>query len=1008
MKYLNFKKQLIWGAIIILGIVFVAGNSRAEENTTTTEETSSTSTTTVIEAETTQSTETNSTTTTTENFTPLILEAFGPTILDTIDFAGRTWKVRGGTGLPGITDTGIKNNWGNTDKDVFLDGSALHLRVSQHADDQKWYSSEVYLPASLGYGKYTFEINTRPDLLDHNLVAAPFLYQDDSHELDIEHSYWADETGSDNLFYVVQPGSKDGNKQISVATFSDGIFEDIIDWQPDKINFSTTQNGNTISSWTYTTSTDGSTNNFDPSNALVDINFWQYRGLIPTNNTTNEFIINNFTFDPYVAPTPEDTGSVASTASSTDLTVNLNIRYQNGFVFSGPVTLSTNTLITYNQGLTTSTTSTTVLTALINAAQNTTTFSISDLQLSDYGYYLNCLYIESIATSTCGNWNYVVNNVYPQVGMGSMTLNGGENIYIYFGDSWKITTPSNNVYINTSTPFYTWKYNYSDLSNEWVLDPNDLVAITIPNPTPTGWWDTDITVSTTLSNDQGVAYYNFSSTGTYSAKITDENYLKWSAPITLVVTDLPSNQNTTSTTSTSGGGSSSPSNQLISTTAIDSAVTKLINFIKTNQSADGKIIDAGTSDWLALTFAAKNIYAADVKNSSSSLYNYLYNYDSSLLDTELNSCAAYPRHILGLLASSVAKNDSKIIALKTKLDACVQNNIFGQTGINDDIFGLIAAIAIGEDQNSPVVQTTLSAIKANQEADGGFAYPGPFESPDLTGAAVNALKYAENNGATVNADIYTKAKQYLKNQQHTDGGWGCYDYTNGCAESDSLTTSWAVMGINALGEGQNEWFNSVGKNPWYILTTLNNDHFTQSWDGGIDWFGTKSAVPAMLGKSWPITLDPKSVTTGSGGSSEIIVIPTSTPTTTIATTTIATTTVATTTIATTTPATTTVVLATELPETKPVILVAQPTVKVVAVSPTTNNDSNNSSDNITSLKQQQQLSSAEKIEDKTSPIDDLPLDTPTRRTAKKVLAVTGGSAAALGLYLGLRLIKNVL
>jgi hypothetical protein len=40
-------------------------------------------------------------------------------------------------------------------------------------------------------------------------------------------------------------------------------------------------------------------------------------------------------------------------------------------------------------------------------------------------------------------------------------------------------------------------------------------------------------------------------------------------------------------------------------------------------------------------------------------------------------------------------------------------------------------------------------------------------------------------------------------------------------------------------------------------------------------------------------------------------------------------------------------------------------------------------------------------------IDALPLDTPTRRAAKKIMYVSGGSALAAGLYLGLRLLKNL-
>ncbi|MBI5221841.1 MAG: hypothetical protein HY979_03480 [Candidatus Magasanikbacteria bacterium] len=82
--------------------------------------------------------------------------------------------------------------------------------------------------------------------------------------------------------------------------------------------------------------------------------------------------------------------------------------------------------------------------------------------------------------------------------------------------------------------------------------------------------------------------------------------------------------------------------------------------------------------------------------------------------------------------------------------------------------------------------------------------------------------------------------------------------------------------------------------------------------------------------------------------------------------------------------------------------------KAPKTSPAPAENSNNSPDNKNSSSESQQLSAGAKSTDKTSPIDSLPLDTPTRRTAKKVLAVTGGSAAALGLYLGLRLIKNVL
>jgi len=40
-------------------------------------------------------------------------------------------------------------------------------------------------------------------------------------------------------------------------------------------------------------------------------------------------------------------------------------------------------------------------------------------------------------------------------------------------------------------------------------------------------------------------------------------------------------------------------------------------------------------------------------------------------------------------------------------------------------------------------------------------------------------------------------------------------------------------------------------------------------------------------------------------------------------------------------------------------------------------------------------------------IEQLPLDSPTRRTAKRALAISGGGTLALAAYLGLKLLKNV-
>jgi hypothetical protein len=945
--------------------------------------------------------------------------------INTINFANYNWTVKSGQGGPG------PNNWGNTDQDVFMDDSGLHLKVSQHADDQKWYSSEVYLPQSLGYGKYTFEINSDVNNLDQNLVAAPFLYQDDTHEIDIEHSYWAGESEGKNLYYTVQPFDKAGNQQSQIASLPNP-FLDIIDWQPDKIIFSTQQNGNTISSFTYTSSTDGTTNNFTPGNEKVHINFWQYKGLTPINTSSHKFVIKNFTFDPFVAPiiaassststTNQSSTSTSNTTTSTTATTStqsipsshLTIRYNDNIILNNNITLAKNTYHDVMNNIDYPLTGTsTVFLLLVNADQQSDNFSISDAQFNSglNSFYVKCLNL-NIATSTenkCNNWQYTVNGSYPSVGMDKTVLTGGENVYIYFGNRYDLSTEKTTFYTNETVTTTFREYDYQ--ANNWILlDGKPLLATEPILPDYSNFPPATIVPATTIN---GLAYFNFSATGTYYLTVPNDYW----PGVTISVTSTPMASTTatnTSTNNTGGGGSgSSQTNSVVPQSTIDDAVNKLINFLKSKQDNDGKIVDGNISDWVAMSFAAKNIYAADVKKGDKSLYNYIYNYnftDSS----DINLCASYPRHILALLSAGTDKNDAKINNLKDKINAeCVKNNKFGQDGINDDVFGLLALLAIGQDINSSSVQVAFNAILSDQQPDGSFTWNG-YSGADITGAVMDTLFYSKKKGLNFDNSVLEKAKQYLKNQQLPDGGWGF-------GTSDALTTSWVVMGINGTLQQQEQWFNAAGKNPWHILIALDNDHYTQSWDGNIDWFGTKHAIPALVGAHWPIILDPKPATTnippvssgGGGGSIINTVAPVNTPTSTVTTTiSTATTTVSTSSVsADNKTITIKEIVENNLTTEKNIGAGSRPGIAVTAPEKTKNREaviSTNQTQKNTIEKPSQELSAGQPPKDKNQVLDNLPLDTPTKKTAKKVLAVTGGSAAALGLYLGFRLLKNVL
>lgn len=568
------------------------------------------------------------------------------------------------------------------------------------------------------------------------------------------------------------------------------------------------------------------------------------------------------------------TTTATSTFPSIDsatFSVNLNIRYQNFLIFSGAVTTSPKETLMDSAGSShVISASSTVLSALIDAASATSTFTVSQLDYYDTykSFYLNCLTLNlATSTQTCGNWNYVVNSVYPAVGMDSYEIFGGETIYLYFNNPWQITASTSTFPAGTTTTLNTWRYNFDNLAEEWTPDGDDLIDLSITNPNSLGWWDTTITTTTLTSNPTGFVDYVFSSTGTYFAKIASADYSKWSPAITLTVLDAPiiASSSATSTLENNdsdqdnnngqGAGVNTESNtsSIISSSDIAAKIGQILNFLKTQQSADGKIIDGGLTDWAIISFAANGEYAEDIKKGDKSLLDFARVYDFSDA-SDLNICASYPRHVLALLSGGVASSDDQIKSLITKIKSqgCYQNHQFGQNGINDDVFALLSLLAVNNDISDSIIVGIIESIIEDQTVDGAFTWAG-YPSADITGAAINALKYASKKGADIDPGVFVRAKNYLKNQQLSDGGWGL-------GQSDVVTTAWTMMGLNALTEGQSGWFASTNKNPWSVLMDQLNDlgFYESVWaPGTIDWFAEKHAVPALLGKSWPIFLTPR-------------------------------------------------------------------------------------------------------------------------------------------------------
>ncbi len=182
----------------------------------------------------------------------------------TLDFAGRTWRVKG----PGVYGPGT-NIFCNATVCTWVDDQGrLHLTLANHGGN--WYATEVVAEDALGYGDYVVTTEGRLDTLDPLAVFGIFLWQygpcydpadlwwNPYDEIDIEYGRWTD-PGADIGQFVAQPYDWTGNLTRFDTAFADGeTVSHAMRWLPDRVEYRVWRGGpddesppNTIASWTY-------------------------------------------------------------------------------------------------------------------------------------------------------------------------------------------------------------------------------------------------------------------------------------------------------------------------------------------------------------------------------------------------------------------------------------------------------------------------------------------------------------------------------------------------------------------------------------------------------------------------------------------------------------------------------------------------------------------------------------------------------------------------------------
>jgi hypothetical protein len=204
-----------------------------------------------------------------------------------LTFAGRTWRIKRSSSLvgPGPNRFSASGTWVDS-------AGALHLRIAKDGSG-RWQSAEVYLPASLGYGIYTWTVASRVDALDPNVVLGLFTYETDTREIDIEMARWGDPSDPTNAQYVVQPWDlADHLIRFTQPPIATSIHR--FTWSPGHVTYeSRSPDGSWTTAWSH-----ASADVPPPGGERVHMNLWLYGGHAPTSGRAAEVVIGDFSFVP--------------------------------------------------------------------------------------------------------------------------------------------------------------------------------------------------------------------------------------------------------------------------------------------------------------------------------------------------------------------------------------------------------------------------------------------------------------------------------------------------------------------------------------------------------------------------------------------------------------------------------------------------------------------------------------------------------------------------------------
>ena len=223
-----------------------------------------------------------------------------------IGFSGYDWWVKASSGTNQLGPG--PNYFSDSTSNVWTDAQGwLHLRITNRSN--QWQCAEIISARTFGYGSYRFELGSRVDNLDTNIVLGLFTWSDDpayaDREMDVECARGF-VTDTNNTQFTVQPYNLSGH--YSRYQVPAGLVDSthLFTWQSNSVVFQcqsgsySTNPTNTISTWTFTDASAVP----QTGDENVRINLWLLFGHLPTDGKEVELIIKSFQFVPPGLPHP--------------------------------------------------------------------------------------------------------------------------------------------------------------------------------------------------------------------------------------------------------------------------------------------------------------------------------------------------------------------------------------------------------------------------------------------------------------------------------------------------------------------------------------------------------------------------------------------------------------------------------------------------------------------------------------------------------------------------------